>query len=102
MPSTFVNKNVDKDVLTVLKGELAELMVQIAPQVYMKYITVDRKGTNILYVKLQKALYGLMRASLLFYQKLRKEFEAYGLEINPYNSCAANMVTKSGKQLTMV
>ena len=53
----------------------------------------------ILYVKLQKALYGLIRASLLFYRKLRKEFEEYGLVINPYDPCVANMETKSGKHL---
>jgi hypothetical protein len=70
-----VNTDVDKDVIMVLKGELADLMTQIAPEVYRKYVTVDRMGTPILYVKLQKALYGLMRASLLFYRKLRKEFE---------------------------
>ena len=58
----------------VLKGELADMMIQIEPEVYRKYVTVDKKGTKILYVKLQKALYGLMRASLLFYQKVRKEF----------------------------
>ena len=62
----------------VLKGKLADMMIQIAPEVYMKYVTADRKGTPILYVNLQKAMYGLMRASLLFYRKLRKEFEQYG------------------------
>jgi hypothetical protein len=72
--SAFVITDVDKNILMVLKGELAEMMVQIAPQVYRKYTMVDRKGTKILYVKLQKVLYGLMRASLLFYQKLREEF----------------------------
>jgi len=86
----------------VLNGELADMMIQIAPEIYRTYITVDRKGTRILYVKLQKALYGLMRASLLFYQKLRKEFEQYGLVVNPYHPCVANMETKSGKQLTVV
>jgi hypothetical protein len=70
--SAFVNTDVDKDVLMVLRGELADMMVQIAPQIYRKYVTVDRKRTPILYVKLQKALYGLMRASLLFYRKLDK------------------------------
>jgi hypothetical protein len=70
VPSAFVNTDVDKDVLMVLKGELAEMMIQIAPQVYRKYVTVDKKWTKLLYVKLQKALYGLMRASLLFYRKL--------------------------------
>ncbi len=102
VPSTFVNTDVDKDVLIVLKGELAEMMVQIAPQIYQKYITMDKKGTKILYVKLQKVLYGLMRASLLFYRELRKEFNYYGLVVNPYNPCVANMTTKNGSQLTVV
>jgi hypothetical protein len=43
-----------------------------------------------------------MRASLLFYCKLRKEFEEYRLKVNPYDLCVANMITKSGKQLTVV
>ena len=74
----------------VLKGELAEMMVLIAPQIYRKHITIDGKGSPVLYVKLQKALYGLMRASLLFYQKLRKELEEYGFVVNPYDPCVAN------------
>jgi hypothetical protein len=102
IPSVFVNMDVDEDVLMVLKGKLAEMMVKIAPQVYRKYVTVDRKGTPILYVKLQKALYGLMRASLLFYRKLRKEMEQYEFMINPYNPCVANKTTASGKQLTII
>ena len=77
-------------------------MVQIAPQVYRKYVTVNKKGTPILYVKLQKALYGLMRASLLFYRKLRKELEDNGFEVNPYDPCVANKMTTSGKQMTLV
>jgi hypothetical protein len=74
----------------------------MAPQVYRKYIMVDNKGTRILYVKLQKALYGLMLASLLFYRKLRKEIKEYGFKVNPYNPCVANMMTKYGKQLTVI
>jgi hypothetical protein len=102
VPSAFVNTDVDEDVIMVLKGELVETMIQIAPQVYRKYVPVDKKGMKLLYVKLQKVLYGLMRASLLFYRKLRKEFEAYGLQVNPYNPCVANMETKSRKQLTVI
>jgi hypothetical protein len=64
IPSMFVNTDVDEDVRMVLKGGLVEMMIQIAPQMYQKYMTVDRKGTPILYVRLQKALYGLMRVSL--------------------------------------
>jgi hypothetical protein len=75
VPSAFVNTDVDEDVLMVLKGELVDMMVQIAPQVYRKYVMVDRKGMPILYLKLQKTLYGLMRASLLLYRKPRKELK---------------------------
>ena len=66
--SALVNTDVDEDVIMVLKGELADMMIQIAPEVYRKYVTVDRKGMPILYVKLQKVPYGLMNASLLFYR----------------------------------
>jgi hypothetical protein len=56
----------------------------------------------VLYVKLQKALYGLMKASLLFYPKFQKELEKYRFEINPYDPCVANMTTMCGKQLTII
>ena len=100
--SAFLNTDVDEDVLMVLKGELTEMMVHIAPQIYQKHITVDKKGTPVLYVKLQKGLYGLMRARLLFYQKLRKELEAYGFVVNPYNPCVANKDVGDGEQMTVI
>ena len=93
VPSVFVNTDVDEDVIMVLKVKLADMMVQIAPEIYRRYRTIDRKGNKILYVKLQKALYGLMRASLLFYRKLRKEFENYGVVMNPYDPCVGNKMT---------
>ena len=33
-PSAFVNTDVDEDVVMVLKGDLAEMMMQVAPEVY--------------------------------------------------------------------
>ncbi len=83
VPSAFVNTDVDENVLIVLKSELAEMMVHIAPKIYCKYITVDRKSTSVLYIKLQKALDGLMRVSLLFYRKLHKELEECRFVVNP-------------------
>jgi hypothetical protein len=102
IPSAFVNTKVDEDVIMVLKGELAEMMIQFPPEVYQKYVALGTRGTKILYMKLQKALYGLMQASLLFYRKLQKELEAYRFEINHYNPCIANKTTDGGKQLTVV
>ena len=92
----------DEDVIMVLKGDLAEMMMQVAPEVYRKYVAIDKKGTKILYVKLQKTLYGLIQVSLLFYRKLRKEFELWGFTINPYDPCLTNKMTEGGKQLTIM
>jgi hypothetical protein len=75
-------------------------MVQVAPNLYRKYITVDRKGMTILYVKMQKALYGLLRSALLFYNKLMADLEGNGFMLNPYDLCVANKVV-DGKQMTV-
>jgi hypothetical protein len=100
IPGAFLHADVDEDITMVLKGRLAELMVQVAPNLYRKYITVDRKGTAILYVKMQKALYGLLRSALLFYNKLVADLEGDGFVLNPYDSCVANKVV-NGKQMTV-
>ncbi len=78
IPGEFLHADIDKDITMVLKGRLAELMVQVVPNLYRKYITVNRKGTAILYVKMQKALYGLLRSALLFYKKLVADLESDG------------------------
>jgi hypothetical protein len=96
IPRAFVNADIAKDVLMVLKGELADMMMQIASQTYRKYITVNKEGAPILYVKLQKALYRLMRASLLFYRRLRNELKQYRFKVNPYDPCVANMTMGCG------
>ena len=78
IPGVFLHADVDKDITMVLKGRLAELMVQVAPNLYRKYITVNKKGAAILNVNMQKALYGLRMSALLFYKKLVADLESDG------------------------
>jgi hypothetical protein len=96
----FLHADVEEDITMVLKGRLAELMVQVRPNLYRKYITVDRKGMAILYVKMQKALYGLLRSTLLFYRKLVADLESDGFVLNPFDLCVANKVVNR-KQMTV-
>jgi hypothetical protein len=56
----------------------------------------------VLYVKLQKALYGLMRGSLLVYRKLRNEWEVFGFEVSPYDPCVANKDVGNGELMTNI
>ena len=102
IPSAFVNTDTDENVLMVLKDDLAEMMVKIAPNIYRKYVTTNSKGVPMLYVRLRKSLYGLLRSALLFYRKLRRELEADGFVVNPYDPCVANKTTRSGHQITVV
>ena len=96
----FLHADIDEVITMVLKDRLAELMVQVAPNLYRKNITVNRKGTAmILYVKIQTSLYGLLRSALLFYKKLVADLESDGFMLNPYDSCVANKVVNL-KQMT--
>jgi hypothetical protein len=36
----FLHANLDEDITMILKGSLAEFMVQVAPNLYRKYITL--------------------------------------------------------------
>ncbi len=100
IPWVFLHADIKEDITMVLKGRLAELMVQVTPNLYRKYITVDRKGTAILYVKMQKSYVGLLRSALLFYRKLVADLESDGFVLNPYDLCVANNVV-NGKQMTV-
>jgi hypothetical protein len=90
IPGAFLHADSDEDIRMILKGRLAELMVQVAPNLYRKYITVDKRNTSILYVKIQKALYGLLWSAVLFYQKLVGDLEKNGFVLHPYDPCVAN------------
>ena len=60
LPNAFLNADNNEQTLMLLKGKLTELMVQINPQLYQKYIITSSKGEPMLYVCLSKALYGLL------------------------------------------
>ena len=50
----------------LLKGALAELMVMVDPIHYQKYVTYDTKEVPLMYVKLNKALYGLLKSDYYY------------------------------------
>ncbi len=100
IPGAFLHADSDKDITMILKGRLVELMVKVAPNLYRKYISVDAKGLAILYIKMQKAIYGLLRSTLLFYKKLVSDLESTGFKVNPYGPCIANK-TVNGTQMTI-
>ena len=51
-----------------MRGKTAELLVRMKPALYRPYIWCSKKGVPMLYVLLNKARYGMLRAALLFYR----------------------------------
>ena len=70
--NAFITTRIDNEedkVIMRLCGRLAELMAATAPKTYKQYVTIDRKGNKALYVRTLNAIYGIMKAALLFYLK---------------------------------
>ncbi len=78
---------------------MAELMAAVATDIYRKYITDGKNGKAVLYVSLQKALWGTLKAALLFYHKLVSELKDCECFV-PYDPYDATK-TENGKQSTV-
>jgi hypothetical protein len=70
IPGAFLHAYNDKETFMLLKGRLVKLMVQVDPQLYQKFVIHDKNNQALLYVKLSKAIYGLLKSALLFLQKV--------------------------------
>ncbi len=100
IPGAFLQADNSNYVLMRLDGILAELMVKVAPSIYHKYITHNATEKPVLYVQLEKAVYGMMKSALLFYPKLVADLLSLGYKINLYDPCVANKMI-NGKQMTI-
>lgn len=89
IPGAFMQADMDDVVHMKLEGKMAELLVRIDPKLYRKHIQIHR-GKQVLYVELKKALYGTLKAALLFWKKLTSTLESWGFTANPYDSCVVN------------
>ena len=97
---TYVDKHGKEKMIMLFKGKLAKLMVMVDSKLDRKSVTTDSKGNTMLYVQMNKALYGLLQSMLLFYKKVKKDLKTYGFKINPFGPCVVNAMI-SGCQMTM-
>ena len=100
IPGAFMQADMDDVVYMKLEGTMAQLLMQIAPDVYNKFARYVN-GKLVLYVLLKKALYGTLKAALLFWKRLSSQLQAWGFKLNAYDSCVANKDI-NGKQCTIV
>ena len=58
----------------------------------------NETGITVLFVDLEKALYGTLQTELLFWINLMSSLQEWGLEINPYDWCVANKTVNEKKR----
>jgi hypothetical protein len=86
-------------IIMKIRGQLVDILLEICPGVYDEHVRYEGKH-KVVYVRMLKALYGMLVSSILYYKKFRKDIESVGFEINPYDVCVANR-TINGKQQTL-
>mmetsp|Transcript_21699 Transcript_21699/g.63826 ORF Transcript_21699/g.63826 Transcript_21699/m.63826 type:complete len:82 (+) Transcript_21699:411-656(+) len=68
----FMNTKMGELVHVRFEGVMAQRLVKIDPVLYKKYVVIEH-GREVIYYALSKALYGTLRASLLFWRKLTQK-----------------------------
>ena len=100
IPGAFMQEDQDETVHMHLEGTLAKLLTKCDPKLYHQYV-VTENNKPVLYVELIKALYGTLRAALIFWHKLTAKLIEWGFMIIPYDWCVANKQI-NGQQCTLV
>ena len=90
----------DQDDYVLLKftGESVDIMCQVDPK-YKDFVCYEN-GRKVLYLQLLKALYGTLKAALLWYELYVSKLQGMGFVLNPYDLCVANKVINE-KQCTV-
>ena len=78
----------DDFVIMKFTGESVDVLCRMNPE-HTKFVTMER-GTNVLYVRLVKAIYGCVKSALLWYELFTTTLKDMGFELNHYDPCIAN------------
>jgi hypothetical protein len=104
IPNAFVQTDIDKKeigerIIMKIRGPLVDMLLELSYETYASYVVFEGRS-KVLYVAMEKALYGMLQSSLPYYKKFRKDIESIGFVVNPYDPCVANRTVK-GKQHTV-
>eukprot|EP00957_Ditylum_brightwellii_P148553 11311398-Ditylum_brightwellii.AAC.1 len=69
IPGAFMQAAMDEVVHMKIEGTMSELLTKLDPKLYSQYLN-SKNGKSVLYVQLKKALYGTLKAALLFWKNL--------------------------------
>jgi hypothetical protein len=85
-------------VIMKFTGESVDILCKLNPS--NEAFVVIENGKRVLYVRLDKALYGCVKSALLWYDLFSNALVDMGFVLNPYDPCVANC-NIDGKQCTV-
>lgn len=88
----------DDYVLVKFTGESVNVLCDV-DSTYKQLVTIE-SGRKVIYLQLLEALYGTLRAALLWYKLYSTKLQGMGFELNPYDTCVANKQI-DGKQCSL-
>jgi Reverse transcriptase (RNA-dependent DNA polymerase) len=104
IPNAFIQTRIEnKDDMAVIRfrGELVDMLIEIASEVYKPYANINHKGEKTIIVRCQNAIYGTMVASLQYYKKFTKSLLDKGFILNPYDPCVGNKTVDGSQKITI-
>ena len=72
----------EKKLLIVFRDEFVDIICMVKPE-YNTYVTTDKNGKRVLYVKVLRAIYGYIESALLRYELYVKNLKGMGFKIHP-------------------
>ena len=99
IPGAFMQADMDVETYVKIQGKMAEIFISLDPEHYEPYKCTEN-GKVTIYMLLNKALYGTLRAAILFWENLTDTLAAMGFEVNKYDVCVANKMI-NGSQCTI-
>ena len=84
----YLNARMKDQVIMRISGPEVGIFCKLDPT--LAEFVIDNKGKKVLYVVLDKALYGCVQSSLLWYELYSTTLIDMGFKLNPYDLCVGN------------
>jgi hypothetical protein len=100
VPGAYLHADLPEGKFALLKitGQFVDIVCEVNPE--FKQDVRYENGIKVLYVRILKAIYGMIESALLWYELYVTVLLDEGYELNQYDKCVANK-TINGKQCTI-
>jgi hypothetical protein len=94
----YLNADMNDFVILKMTGSDLDILCQVNPE-YNNFVEIEN-GKKVLYLRVLKALYGMVKSALLWYKLFTETLYDIGFRLNPYDACVANSIINQ-KQATI-